>query len=114
MRKKAQSISEYAILIGAVIAAFMSISTYVKRGYQARLKGATDFATQLARSEDGYGAFSQYEPYYLFHNVEANTESNVEESYSSSEIGYNARIDTTRGGTTIFGIDVTQDDGWFE
>ncbi|MBF0594637.1 MAG: hypothetical protein HQL22_06690 [Candidatus Omnitrophica bacterium] len=40
--KKGQSTLEYAILVIIIIAALISLQTYVKRGVQGRLKSATD------------------------------------------------------------------------
>ncbi|MFH0753753.1 MAG: hypothetical protein V2A70_04240 [Candidatus Omnitrophota bacterium] len=40
--KRGQSILEYAVLIVIVIAALLSLQTYIKRGIQGRLKSATD------------------------------------------------------------------------
>jgi len=57
MRKKAQSLTEYGILIGIVTAALIAMQVYIKRGIQGRIK---DLADQLSATH--------YEP----HNVEAN------------------------------------------
>lgn len=40
--RKGQSTLEYAILIIIIIAALLSLQTYIKRGVQGRLKSATD------------------------------------------------------------------------
>jgi len=42
MRKKSQSILEYAILFALVIAALIVMQVYVKRSYQGRLKREAD------------------------------------------------------------------------
>lgn len=71
--KKAQSVTEYAILLGVAIAVFAGMQLYVKRGLNARIKQATDSATGAganigAISIGGYnmtiGTQKQYEPYY--------------------------------------------------
>ena len=41
-QKKAQSTVEYAVLIIIIIAALLSVQTYIKRGIQGRLKSASD------------------------------------------------------------------------
>ncbi len=41
-RKRAQTTAEYAVLLGLVIAAVIGMQTYVKRGWQARVKVETD------------------------------------------------------------------------
>ena len=42
INRRAQSVLEYAILMVIVIAALISIQTYIKRGLQGRLTSATD------------------------------------------------------------------------
>ena len=42
INRKGQSTLEYAILIIVIIAALVSLQTYIKRGVQGRLKSATD------------------------------------------------------------------------
>lgn len=52
--KKAQSTLEYALLISAVIAAFLAINLYLTRGVQGKLKGSAD---QLGDQFDPAGNF---------------------------------------------------------
>ncbi len=40
--KRGQSVLEYAILMVIIIAALLTLQTYIKRGIQGRLKSATD------------------------------------------------------------------------
>ena len=40
--KKAQSLLEYTILMVIILAAFLTMQVYVKRGFQGRWKGAVD------------------------------------------------------------------------
>jgi Flp pilus assembly pilin Flp len=40
--RRGQSVLEYAILIVIIIAALLTLQTYIKRGIQGRLKSATD------------------------------------------------------------------------
>jgi hypothetical protein len=76
---KAQSVTEYAILLGVAIAVFAGMQLYVKRGLNARIKQATDAATgaggdvtiTVGDAADGGTSYnlnldtqSQYEPYY--------------------------------------------------
>lgn len=42
LNKKGQSTLEYAIIIAVVIAGLLVMQHYVKRGYEGRLKGASD------------------------------------------------------------------------
>ncbi|OPX29618.1 MAG: hypothetical protein B1H08_03505 [Candidatus Omnitrophica bacterium 4484_171] len=107
MDRKTQSISEYAILAGLVISAFLSMRTLIKRGYQARLKGASDFATDIA------GVPRQYEPYYLLENAETAANQESQERHSPGGIQYTSSASTTTNSQRITGIDSTQDDGWY-
>lgn len=52
MKRKGQSIAEYAILIGIVSAAITAMNIYVKRGVQAGIRQSVD---QMAVQEDGAG-----------------------------------------------------------
>lgn len=42
LKRKAQSVLEYAVLIAAVAAAFIAMRAYVQRGVQANLKLVQD------------------------------------------------------------------------
>lgn len=73
-----QSIAEYAVLLGLVIAAFVGMQVYARRGLQARVKSGTDALTSIASGPitegaaaggtggvtTNFNALSQYEPYY--------------------------------------------------
>lgn len=68
--KKGQNTAEYAILIGIVIASFIAIQTYVKRGIQSRMRDEFDIlAGQTSEltppSRVNTGPTEQYEPYYF-------------------------------------------------
>ena len=57
-KKIGQSTAEYAIVIGLVIAAAVAMQVYVKRGIQAKIKGAVDY------QPDKMFTTGQYEPDY--------------------------------------------------
>ncbi len=67
--KKAQSVTEYAILLGIVIGAFAGMQIYLKRGIQARVKTGTDAVTSSSATftvgdySTTFSSLSQYEPY---------------------------------------------------
>ncbi len=64
--RRAQSTAEYVIVLGLIVAAVVAMQTYIKRGFQGRIKDAVDYA-----GSDGQGSGAvqftgqQYEPYYL-------------------------------------------------
>ena len=62
--RKGQSTAEYAILVGLVIAAALTMQTYVKRGIQAKIKNAVDYKDNASILTD-----TQYEPYYVESNM---------------------------------------------
>jgi len=53
-KNKASIFMEYAIMLGAIAMVFVAMNTYVKRGYQARLKDMTDYfvGTEQADTQD--------------------------------------------------------------
>lgn len=58
-KKTGQSTAEYAIVIGLVIAAAVAMQVYVKRGVQAKIRGASDYSPNSTIFKT-----SQYEPDY--------------------------------------------------
>jgi len=90
--KRGQSVTEYAILLGVVIAVFAGMQLYVKRGLNSKIKAVTNAATgagdgAAVNMTDDEGntlslniptAKQQYEPYY------AESQSNT---FSQSEDG---------------------------
>jgi Flp pilus assembly pilin Flp len=70
--RKAQSTAEYAVLIGLVVAVVITMQTYVKRGWQARVKAESDTMFNVATNGALWGGIgiaptptsvkSQYEP----------------------------------------------------
>ncbi len=62
--KKAQNTAEYAILIGLVVAAVMTIQVYVKNGLQGKIKDAVDFTGSYGEVAGANFAFTgdQYDP----------------------------------------------------
>lgn len=55
MKRKAQSIAEYAILIGVVASAIMAMNVYIKRGVQAGIKMSIDQMGSDTAQRDGAG-----------------------------------------------------------
>lgn len=64
--RKAQSTAEYVIVLGLIVAAVMAMQTYVKRGFQGRVRDAVDYVDNAGQTT-GVPNFTgdQYEPYYL-------------------------------------------------
>lgn len=51
MKQKAQSLTEYALILSVVLAAIIGMEVYIKRAVQARVKDLTDV---LITSQDGH------------------------------------------------------------
>lgn len=74
INRRGQSVAEYAVLLGLVIGAFVTMQVYARRGLQARVKSGTDAltgpTTTITAGSSGsavtatFAAQSQYEPYY--------------------------------------------------
>jgi hypothetical protein len=93
-KKRAQSVTEYAILLGVAIAVFAGMQTFVKRGFQAKIKTSTDAMTGAGANktinvsesgDDDYGSLSmgklsQYEPYYTYQKGDSYSESQSTDS----------------------------------
>jgi hypothetical protein len=88
--KRAQSVTEYAILLGVAIAVFAGMQTYIKRGFQAKLKVSTDAMSKAGANQVihvgagssetiNLGNLSQYEPYYTYQTGDTYSESKAGE-----------------------------------
>jgi len=64
LNKKAQSTAEYVIVLGLIVAAVLAMQTYVKRGFQGRIKDAVDYVDQ-GNSTTTIFKTAQYEPGYV-------------------------------------------------
>ncbi len=85
--RKAQSTAEYVIVLGLIIAAVVAMQTYIKRGFQARIKDAVDFNDQggaVAGSVAQLNTTQQYEPYYLRSQFNRDRTSNETENLEAS------------------------------
>lgn len=80
-KKKGQNTAEYAILIGVIVAAAIAMQIYVRRGMQARIKGAVDYS-MTADDTGGETIFneSQYEPYYMESGMETTSQAESSEA----------------------------------
>ena len=97
LKTKAQSVTEYAILLGVAIAVFAGMQTYVKRGLNARIKKATDASTSAGEGftialtgqpelNASYDALGQYEPYYQYSQSDSYSESVMQEHTGEGQL----------------------------
>ena len=81
MNKRAQSTAEYVIVLGLIVAAVMAMQTYVKRGFQGRIKDAVDYTDAGGAGASSVNfATKQYEPYYLSSSFNSNRNSTDNEN----------------------------------
>jgi len=92
MYKKAQSITEYAILLSIVIGAVAGMQVYMRRTMNARIKSGADAYTESSETftvdskSVTFDSLSQYEPYYLVSKGESYQESVRQEHMGDGEI----------------------------
>jgi len=113
MRRKAQSTAEYAIVIGLVIAAAVAMQVYVKRGLQAKVRGAVDFNDPTAVNNplggQMLGKTTQFEPDYTTTSGEGmHTIADTVEKTTTEEAGGVTRAIIGTSTTSKTGIQVTK------
>lgn len=100
--RKAQSTAEYVIVLGLIVAAVMAMQTYVKRGFQGKIKDAVDY------TDNGGTSFSfktgQYEPDYLSSSFNTNrSSSDTEDTVTGGGMNRTTNDESTRTGSQSIG-----------
>ena len=107
--RKGQSTAEYAIVIGLVIAAAVAMQIYVKRGLQAKVKGATDWNEPTAKTMNILGKTSQFEPDHVTTTGEGMySKSNASEIITTTEGGSVKREISGADSSSRTGVQVTR------
>jgi Flp pilus assembly pilin Flp len=88
-KKTAQSVMEYAVLIGLIGAAIIAMQTYVKRGLQGKIATAVDSEWNAP----------QYEPYYLQSARETERTGNSYTNIAGEGAGYSSTQNVTSLGS---------------
>jgi len=99
--KKAQSTAEYVVVLGLIVAAVVAMQTYIKRGFQGRLKDAVDYVDQGGQSGNvvTFNGNEQYEPYYLSSTFNTNRSDNsTQELFTGGSVNRTSNEGTTRIG----------------
>ena len=82
--RKAQSTAEYVIVLGLIVAAVVAMQTYVKRGFQGRIKDAVDYIDQGGQEGKSVVWKSpQYDPYYFQSHFESDRNSTDNEALAT-------------------------------
>lgn len=98
LNRKAQSTLEYAVLIAIVVAAFLAMQIYMKRGVQGKLRSAAD---QIGDQFDAHKTGSTYTTKKTGTTVEEVTQG-VASSYTGTA-GKGAAEVTKRSGSETVG-----------
>lgn len=119
MRKqKGQSMAEYAVVLGVVVAAVVAMQVYVGRSFKAKIKDTTDLAIDhvdaFVKGEGGKTATKQYEPYYVNSGYQVTQDQQHTETVDDTK-GVTATLtkdQTTRTGSSTTDVDQSKDDAW--
>ena len=116
LKRRGQSLTEYAVTFGVVAAAVLGMQLLVKRGLQARELDATDLMTGVTGAVGGVTMKStkQYEPYYVQNNFTVNQAQDADQKVNAGyTVDKTAITETTkRSGNTTSGVDLSADDNW--
>lgn len=120
VKRRGQSVTEYAIVFSVVAAAIIGMQLFVKRGLQAKEKDVIGYLTgQTGGVAGGTGTIAttnQYEPYYTAAGAYTTDTTNVPSTETGTVGGRIARtgIDetTTRTGSATQGVSLSADDTW--
>jgi len=96
---KAQSTAEYVIVLGLIVAAVIGMQTYVKRGFQGRIKDAVNYVDYGGSTGDTVTfTTTQYEPYYLESSFESKRDSTETEDLQDAGAVSRSSTDSSRRG----------------
>jgi len=97
--RKAQSTAEYVIVLGLIVAAVIGMQTYVKRGFQGRIKDAINYVDQGGQKDDVVVfTTKQYEPYYLESSFESKRDSSETEDLKNAGAVSRSSTDSSKRG----------------
>lgn len=102
---KAQSTAEYVIVLGLIVAAVVAMQSYIKRGFQGRIKDAVDYKGE--GGVNGVVSFTtnQYEPYYLSSTFDSVRSSNeTEDLFEKGSVNRTTEEFSNREGNQIIGV----------
>ncbi|MDD5560990.1 MAG: hypothetical protein PHT50_02525 [Candidatus Omnitrophica bacterium] len=96
---RAQSTAEYVIVLGLIVAAVIGMQTYVKRGFQGRIKDAVNYVDYGGASGDSVTfTTKQYEPYYLESDFSSKRNSSEDEDLLTGGAVTRSSTDASRRG----------------
>ena len=95
INKRAQTTSEYAVLVAVIIAAMAGMQIYLRRGIQARLKNAADYPLSSVAFST-----SQYEPEYVYTQKKESSDYKSEEEMKAGAAISRATTEVISSNTT--------------
>jgi len=102
--KKAQSTAEYVVVLGLIVAAVVAMQTYIKRGFQSRIKDAVDYVDNAGQSNVVTFSGNQYEPYYLSSDFDSTrTASGTEDLLTAGAANRTSNEQSSRTGSQTIG-----------
>lgn len=120
IRRRGQSLTEYAIVFSVVAAAVVGMQIFLKRGLQAKQQGVTQYFTSVTGDPLGVkqdiGTKTQYEPYYAESKYGVTQDRKAQEDVLiGGKVDRTAVNESTKratGGFTKTGTILTEDDLW--
>ena len=120
--RRAQSLTEYAIVFSIVAAAVIGMQIFVKRGIQAKQHDVTNYFTGVTGDSLGNESTRvldtaiQYEPYYAQSDYTVEQARKDQEALASggvwSRTGVEEKTIRAADGFTRQAVDFTKDDAW--
>ena len=98
--QRGQSVAEYGIVLGLVVAAVAGMQVYVNRTFKAKIKDSTDFAVQGIDAVTGRST-SQFEPDYVNTNYNVTQDQKTDQTVTTKGVTSQLVADkTTRTGSS--------------
>ena len=98
--QRGQSVAEYGIVLGLVVAAVAAMQVYVNRSFKAKIKDATDYAVADVDTMTKKST-TQYEPYYVNTGYDVTQDQKTQQTVTTTGVASTLVTDkTTRTGSS--------------
>ena len=91
--RRGQSVAEYGIVLGLVVAAVAAMQVYVNRSFKAKIKDSTDYAVEGIDGVTGRST-KQYEPNYVNTNYDVTQDQKTDQTVTTT--GVTSRLVTDK------------------
>ena len=92
--RRGQSVAEYGIVLGLVVAAVVGMQVYVNRSFKAKIKDSTDHAVSGIDTVTGRST-KQYEPDYTHTDYNVTQDQKNEQTVATTGITSTLKTDKT-------------------